>query len=124
MAKYFVDKGGDAEEFDHGRRHVRFPVCLAIRLGPDVPLECPDFVLNVEEGEVLVKTSAGLPAGAGVDMHFYIPPESKLLAEFKGVVRAVSASGVRIKITGRPKGELERLSAYLEERRRLTDRHA
>ncbi|GAB4387891.1 MAG: hypothetical protein Kow0025_04040 [Thermodesulfovibrionales bacterium] len=123
MAKYFVDKGGEAQEFDGGRRRVRFPVCLAIRLGADVKVECADFVLNVADREVLVK-GADLPSGSRLTMHFYIPPESKLLGEFTGVVTAVSPAGARIRLIGPARGELLRLEAYLEEKRRLTDRSA
>lgn len=122
MDKFFVDKGGEAEEYFQGRRHVRFPLCMAARLGSGEPLECPDFVLNTEKAEVLVRTSRKFPRHSAVTLHFYIPPESKLLAEVKGRVIGISASGVRMRI-GRGFGdEMKRLEGYLEETRRLMDR--
>jgi hypothetical protein len=122
MDKFFVDKGGEAEEYFQGRRHVRFPVCLALRVGSGEPLECPDFVLNAETAEVMVRTSGRFPLHSAVALHFYIPPESKLLAGVKGRVIGKSSSGIRIRIGKGFGEEMRRLEGYLEERRRLMDR--
>jgi hypothetical protein len=89
MDKYFLDKSGKAEEYIQGfkkRKQVHFPLCLAVKYGNDVPLECPNFLLNTSKGKVFVETDRPLPMGSDVILHFYIPPEAKLLSEFKGKV--------------------------------------
>lgn len=127
--KVYVKKGEDAEEYSpERRRHVRFPFCLAVKYGRDVPDACYDFTLNISKGGVFIKSNSPLPKGAKIIMHFYIPPENKLLGEFKGKVVRVNAdnpaypTGMHVQFTGHADKDLKRLEDYLEENRHLVDR--
>ncbi|RJQ50172.1 MAG: hypothetical protein C4526_12330 [Nitrospiraceae bacterium] len=132
MDKYFIDRKGRAEEIyrDTGeKRPVHFPLCLAIKYGEEVPVSCPDFFLNTDSGRVFVETDSPLPEGSDVMLHFYIPPETKLLLEFKGRViprrgGVPGAKGNLIKIRDITRRRLRKLEEYLEEKRHLVDREA
>jgi hypothetical protein len=94
-AKIIVSQSGDADEFFPGskkRKHVRFPVCLSVRYGQEFPLLCQDFVLNASEGGVFIQCDAPFPPETILVLHFYIPPEEKLLAEFSGEVTNLNYS--------------------------------
>lgn len=129
MDKYFIDRNSRAEEISRDTakaRRVHFPLCLAIKYGNDVSLECPNFLLNTSKGKVFVETDEPLPEGSNVVLHFYIPPEAKLLSEFKGrVVRLrgpfPNTKGSMIKIRDITHRKLRRLEEYLEEKRHLVD---
>lgn len=126
--EFFVDKGGHLQEHkDSGSsRLVPFPVCLAIKYGDDIA-ECPDFVLNIEESWVFVRTPSPLPPGTSVVMHFYIPPEDKLLADVKGKVSIVNQeaaaypAGMLVKLSYFSRGKMQRLKRYFEEKEHLID---
>lgn len=131
MDKFFVDKGGEVEEYSEDaerRKHVRFPVCLAVKYGDSVSEVCPDFVLNISKAGVFIKTDSPLPKGSTVVMHFYIPPEDKLLGEFKGRVVEVNQNnpayqrGMHIKFIHYTKEEMQSLEDYLEGKKRLIDK--
>jgi hypothetical protein len=129
MDKYFLDKSGRAEEYIEGskkKKQVHFPLCLAVKYGNDVPLECPDFLLNTSNGKVFIETEAPLPEGSDVLLHFYIPPEAKLLSEFRGKVTeqkkvASGAKGFFVVLRDFTHKRLSILEEYLEEKRHLVD---
>lgn len=128
-ATIIVSKSGNTEEFCAGnerRKHMRFPVALSVRHGQELPLPCQDFVLNASEGGVFIQCDAPLPPETILELHFYLPPEEKLLAEFSGEVIETSsgtkyASGMHIKFFDYNAADMERFLAYLEENRHLLD---
>lgn len=132
--KLIVDRHGDADEIggedgdEERRRHVRFPLCLAVKYGIDVPESCADFILNLSRGGVFIKTSSPVPRGERLTMHFYIPPHEKLLGEFTGEVVAVNSSdpayplGMHVKFVDCDPEEMKKLEEYLEEKRHLVDK--
>jgi len=128
-SKIIVSQDGDADEFYPGserRQHVRFPVCLSLRYGQGFPLLCQDFVLNASEGGVFIQCDAPFPPETILVLHFYVPPEEKLLAEFSGEVVKISngtkyASGMHIKFFDCSDEDMKRFLSYLEESRHLLD---
>jgi hypothetical protein len=129
MAKYFIDKEGKADWCTtpcHKKKDIRFPLCLAVKYHEQVPFLCADFLLNTSQRRVFVKTDSPLPEGSPVVLHFYIPPDKKLLGEFHGVVMkeqglADSVRGNFIKIQDFLHLKLDKLEEYLEEERHLVD---
>jgi len=132
VEKLFVDKDGEVEELFEGlEQHVRFPVHLAIRSQDGLPVDYSNFVLNLSQDSVFVETENPFSPGTKVTMHFYIPPEVKLLGEYEGVVVRPDANdpvrpkGMTLKFTGFfHRKALQRLEEFLEERRRLVDQLA
>ncbi|MDA8083119.1 MAG: hypothetical protein M0024_05630 [Nitrospiraceae bacterium] len=130
--KFFFDKGGylQLQTGSGSPGIVPFPVCLAIRFGDDIREECPDFILNIEQSWVFVRTTSPLPRGTTLLMHFYIPPEDKLLAEVKGRVltvnreSAIYPKGMLIKFGVFSLQETALLEKYLEGNRPLLDKMA
>lgn len=129
--KLFVDKGGEIDEFaGKERKHVRFPVCLAVKYGEDVPEACADFILNISKGGVFIKTDRPLKNGSKITMHFYIPPEEKLLGEFEGEVVGLSPGipplpgGMHVKFVNCSEEDMKRLEDFLEEKKHLVDKEA
>ena len=128
-AKIIVGQNGDAGEFYPGKEkriHVRFPVCLSIRYGQEPPLLCQDFVLNASEGGVFIQCDTPFPPETILTLHFYVPPEERLLAEFSGEVAEISdgstyAAGMHIKLFDCSVEDMERFLSYLEESRHLLD---
>lgn len=112
------------------RKHIRFPVCLAVKYGENVPDICADFIMNISKGGLFIRTDAALKVGSRIIMHFYIPPDKKLLAEFEGEVVAVNIcdpshhTGIHVKFTGCSQEDLRRLEEYLDEKRHLIDESA
>lgn len=128
MDKYFVDKQGRTEEYIpgiKGKKEIHFPLCLAIKYGNDVPMDCADFLLDTSKGKLFVPTEWPLPAGSSLTLHFYIPPKTKLLAEFRGKVietgRINNIEGNVIKIQDFMHRRLHMLEDYLEEKKHLID---
>ena len=129
MDKIFVDKHGEAEEYspDQERpRHIRFPVCLAVRYDGLEPQVCLDFILNISKGGAFIKTDYPFPKGSKIMIHIYIPPESKLLGVFEGEVVKINENpsyvkGMHVRIINSTSEDLERLEEYLEEKRHLLD---
>lgn len=130
--KIFVDRQGEVEEFSAGsekRRHVRFPVCLAVMYNGDVPEVCLDFILNVSKGGLFIKTDFPFPKGSSVIIHIYIPPETKLLGVFEGKVVEVRdddayMKGMHVMIMNSTSTDMKRLEDYMEEKRHLFDKEA
>ncbi len=130
MDKLFFDMGGEVDEFISDKdkpKHVRFPVKLAVKHEKGFPEFYSDFVLNVGKGGVFIKTDSPIPKGSFVVMHFYIPPEQKLLGEFRGKVIDVNRNnysyprGMYVKFLGSFKDDMKRFVAYLEEKQHLID---
>jgi hypothetical protein len=129
--KYFINKKGRAEEHIQGtesKKTVLFPLCLAIKFGNSVSMECPDFLLNTSKGKLFIPTDSPYPKGSELLLHFYIPPKTKLLAEFKGKVieegEINNVCGNIIRISDFLHTKLHRLEQYLEEERHLVDEKA
>ena len=131
MGKIFVDKGGEVFKFmsekDHPV-HVRFPVKLAVKIENEVPafFYYSDFVLNLNKGEVFVETDSLLPEDSALIMHFYIPPEEKLLGEFEGKVRDTNRNnnyprGMLVEFTGNFEEDMIKFVDYLDEKKHLVD---
>lgn len=128
MDKIYVDEGGEIEEYlgHERRRHIRFPVYLAIRYSDDVDI-FDSFVLNLSKEGVFIETGFSLPIGSKIVIHLYIPPENKLLGVLKGEVVHVNQNnhayprGMHIRFVDNDRGEIQRLEEYLEERIHLID---
>ncbi len=125
------DRGGHLQISGNGnmRKLVPFPVCLAVKYENDLAETCPDFVLNIEESWVFIRTDHPLPAGTPLLMHFYIPPETKLLAEVSGTVLPVAGPGsqpigMMVKVTRFSRRKLRRLEGYASGERHLVDKAA
>jgi hypothetical protein len=132
LKKLFYDKGGYIQvpaENDKSRL-VSFPVCLAIKHGDSVSAECPDFILNTDESWVFVRSETPLPGGTQVIIHFYVPPEIKLLAEIQGTVSTMSRGnvayqkGMLIKFSPVSRETIKLLEGYIEGKKHLIDRKA
>jgi hypothetical protein len=129
VEKIFVNKGYQIGKYmDSGSvKGVLFPVCLAIMYGDTIAAEYPDFILNISESWVFVKSESPISKGNAVLMHFYIPPEYKLLAEIKGEVAGVNRdnagypNGMLIKCDLFSRKRLRSLKNYLEGKSRLID---
>lgn len=130
MEKILVDKEGEAYEFisDKDRpKHVNFPVKLAVKHGDELPVFYSDFILNINKGEIFIKIDSPIPKGSILIMHFYIPPEEKLLGEFKGKVMDIKSNnnvyplGMYVKFIGNFEEDTKKFVDYLEEKRHLVD---
>ncbi len=119
-----------AASFEGGPSMAPFPVCLAIKYGNNVLAGCPDFILDAGELWMFIRTASPPPEGTPLLLHFYIPPENKLLAEAKGRVGAIDTGSAH-----RPKGmfiqfdhgsreKLEALVHFVEQTKHLVDRAA
>ncbi|MBS1258028.1 MAG: hypothetical protein MAG551_01081 [Candidatus Scalindua arabica] len=107
---------------------MRFPVFVAIKYGERMCYAFQDFVLNISKGSVFVNTDKQISKGSKVVMHFYIPPEVKLLGTFAGKVVEADLNNINyfrgfyVKFTGYSDDELKRLEEFLEEKRHLIDK--
>lgn len=128
---YFLSRQGETDEYSpdmERRQHVRFPVCLAVLYENTVVGGDADFVLNLSRGGVFIATSSPGPVGARVVMHFYIPPENKLLGEFEGEIIYINPDnpaypkGMHIKFVNCSAEALARLESFLEEKEHLVDK--
>lgn len=126
--RLFVDNEGKmvevGGEFQERRSDVRFPVNLAVRYGENEPQVYENFVLNISKGGVYIITDQPLPEGAIIIMHFFVPPQQKLLAEFKGEVVGVNTSdlypcGMHVEFFDTPTESWRRLEGFLEGKRSL-----
>ncbi len=109
---------------------MRFPVFVAIKYGERMCYAFQDFVLNISKGNVFIKTDKQIPKGSRIVMHFYIPPEVKLIGEFEGKVVEANLNdlnypgGFYVKFINHSDDELKRLGEFLEEKRHLVDKKA
>jgi len=109
---------------------VPFPVCLAIKHENNLIETCPNFILNMDESWIFIRSGSPLPEGTSLILHFYIPPEIKLLAEVWGkVVPIVSSgmllpSGMLIRFAYFSRWHLKYLERYVKGERHLVDRAA
>jgi len=130
--RFFYDIGGHIQERvgDGPPRIISFPICLAIRYGNNLTAECPNFVLDIDELWVFVRTETPLPDGTRTIMHFYIPPEIKLLAEIQGVVsdtdrrNAEYPTGMFIKFSDVSRTMIKQLKGYIEGKNPLVNGEA
>jgi len=131
MGNIFVDKGGEVYKFisENDRPvHVRFPVKLAIKTEEKFPefFYYSDFILNLNKGEVFIITDSQISKGSVLTMHFYIPPEEKLLGEFKGKVLGINRNnnypqGIFVEFTGDFRNDMIIFVGYLDEKKHLVD---
>jgi uncharacterized protein (TIGR02266 family) len=109
------------------RRHIRFPVCLAVKFRKESPNEYKSFILNMSEGGVFIQTDEPLPVGTKILIQLYIPPQVKVLSEFIGKVTWVNADdsrppkGMGINFDSGNKDSLKQLKDFLEEELPLFD---
>jgi hypothetical protein len=129
--KFFLDTGGYMQEMtavDDNPKLVPFPVYLAVKYGDNSLEEYHDFILNITESCVFVRTEYPLPLGTFLIMHFYIPPGNKLLSEIKGRVQMINQhhaafpKGMLIKFGFFSRNELKNLENYVEGKKHLTDK--
>jgi len=112
---------------DEEPKLVPFPVYLALKYDDNLE-SYPDFILNISEAWIFVRTESPLPEGTSLIMHFYIPPENKLLAEVRGQVitmnqnNEVNQRGMLIKFAYLSRKELSRLERYAEGKKHLIDK--
>jgi uncharacterized protein (TIGR02266 family) len=130
-AKFYID---DDQNSDQGaspreqRRHVRFPVCLAVQYGKQSPIEYNSFILNMSEGGIYIRTDEPFPVGTEISIRLSIPPQIKLLVALTGKVAWVNGEGsslppgMGIKFDEHNKEALGQLNAFLEEELQLIDR--
>lgn len=129
--KIFLDKGGDVEEVEgrERRAHVRFPVCLEVKVNGREKDECVDFILNTGRGGVFIMTERPLETGSEIYLKFYIPPV-EVLSEFEGLVVGANTDdpkypkGMHVKFINCSKDDLKRLEEFLEGKRHLVDEEA
>jgi uncharacterized protein (TIGR02266 family) len=128
--KYFIDSHGTMDELGEGdnhRRHVRFPVHLAVKYQDSSLNDYEDFVLNAGRGGVFIETGRPLPEGSRLTMHFYIPPQVKLLGSVQGTVVWSNTSGLKhprgmgIRFDSGCEGEMQKLVELMEEHKHLID---
>jgi hypothetical protein len=128
-SKLIVDKGGYMQEMTliESPRPVLFPVYLTVKYGDNSLEEYHDFLLNVAESWVFVRTESPHPEGTSLIMHFYIPPEYKLLSVMKGKVQTMNQNnadypkGMLIKFGLFSCNALKNLESYVEGKKHLID---
>ena len=130
--KVVISSGGylrirkDSGEMDY----VPFPVCLAIRHSDGIFTECPDFILSLGKSWVFIRTENPVLEGTSILLHFYIPPEDKLLAEVYGTVvpledgQLLFGEGMLVRFAPLSHGQVQELMMYLEGRKHLVDYEA
>ena len=98
---------------------------MAVKFINNISAECSDFLLNTTRGKLFIPTESPFPVGSKLALHFYIPPNSKFLADMTGrVIDEGSLNNVRgnlIKISDFWHRKLSRLEDYLEEKQHLVD---
>ena len=128
-AKIVISHSGDTDEFppdSERRKHVRFPVCLAVRHGKEQPQIIQDFVLNASEGGAFIQCDAPYPPETILTLNFYVPPDERLLAKFSAEVTDISdgseyAVGVHVKFFDYNDYDMDRFMSFLEEGQHLLD---
>ncbi len=129
--KFFICREGEVDEYSADKercKHVRFPVFVAIKYGERMCYAFQDFVLNISKGSVFIRTDKQIPEGSGIMLHFYIPPEVKLIGEFAGKVVEANlddlnySEGLYVKFIDHSDDELRRLEEFLDEKRHLVDK--
>ncbi len=118
---FLYDANGHLKIGDSGKvpELVPFPVCLAVKNGTEVGEMCADFVLNLKKSLIFIRTESPLPAGTSITMHFYIPPEAKLLAEVRGKVMPIAGHRMQL-----PRGMLVRFAWHSRLRLKYLERYA
>ena len=129
--KLLLDKGGYMQEIsasDEDPKLVPFPVYLAVKNADNIFGVYHDFILSLTESCVFVRTESPFPEGTSLIMHFYIPPEYKLLSKIKGKVQMINQingdypKGMLIKFGFFSRNELKNLEYYVEGKKHLTDK--
>jgi hypothetical protein len=112
-----------------GLRNVTFPVYLAVKHGDSIE-EYHDFILDIAGSWIFVNTESPLPEGTSLLMHFYIPPDYKLLEEIRGKVatmkhhKADYPKGMIVKFGYFSDDKLKNLVSYVEGKKHLIDKMA
>jgi len=127
--KLMVDKGGYMQEMTliDSPKPVPFPVYLTVKYGDNIVQEYHDFLLNSAESWVFVRTESPLPEGTSLVLHFYIPPENKLLSVMRGKVQTMHQDnidypkGMLIKFGLFSFNALKNLEFYVEGKKHLID---
>jgi hypothetical protein len=129
MGKLFVAQNGICEEFFSSgvkNREVPFPLHVLVSPKEGLSSRHASFILNVDWGGVFVFTDQPLAEGCVVFIYFFIPPNSKVLIDFVGLVlrsksRDQKHPGMFIKFIDFGQQGMNNLVAYLEEQKHLVD---
>jgi uncharacterized protein (TIGR02266 family) len=128
MSKYFVNNGKVVKYTGpDSRKHLRFPVCIAVSYQHNSSEPCSDFILSISMGGLFIKTEKPFTTGSKIKMQFLIPPDGKELGEFDGKIVNVNTDnpdhpvGIFVKFLNCSKKELQRLEDYLEGKKHLLD---
>ncbi len=128
MDKYIFDKRSRAVEHvqgEKGNKDIHFPLCMAVKYKDTIPMECSDFLLNTTKGKLFIPADSPFPVGSKLTLHFYIPPNTKFLAEMTGRVTGEGSlnnvKGNLVKISDFWHTKLTKLENYLEEKQHLVD---
>lgn len=128
MDKYIIDKNSRAEEYTQGvkgKKDIKFPLCMAVKFKENITMDCSDFMMNTTKGKLFIPTDSPFAVGSKLALNFYIPPNTKFLAEMNGrVTDTGSINNVRgnlVKISDFWHTKLSRLEDYLEEKQHLVD---
>ncbi|MBN1547532.1 MAG: hypothetical protein JW902_12820 [Syntrophaceae bacterium] len=105
---------------------VSFPLNLMLSLKDGSHAIHSNFILHVTWGGLFVFTEQPWKAGCVVFANFFIPPESRALAEFVGLILRASGEesphpGMLVKFLDFGQKEMRRLVDFLEERKHLID---
>ena len=128
MSKYFANKGNVVKYTGaNKRKHLRFPVCIAVSYHQSHLEPYSDFILSISMGGLFIKTERPFKVGSKIKMQFLIPPDGKELGEFDGKIVNVNTDnpnhpeGIFVKFINCSEKELTRLEDYLEGKKHLLD---
>jgi len=130
--RVYIGSRGKTHEVISGskcRRCVRFPVHISVCYGETDSCIYKSFILNASRGGLYIVSKHLLPMGSNLDIHFFIPPEEKLLGAFEGEVVGINPSsdrypqGMHVRLTGYA-ADMKRFIDYTEERAALLDQMA
>lgn len=129
MGKLFVVQKGICGEFlNSGKqnRKVSFPLQILVSPKEGRSRSYTSFILNVDWGGIFVFTDQLLAKGSVVFTKIHIAPDSKVLADFVGLVLGEQGPGQKypgifIKFIDFGQQEMNKLVAILEEKAHLVD---
>jgi hypothetical protein len=129
MGKIFVAQNSSCEEFfspGGQNRKVSFPLHVLVSPKGGLNRSYASFILNVAWGGIFLLTDQPLPKGSVVFTKLLIAPDSKVLADFVGLVLGSQGPGQKypgmfIKFIDFGQQEMNKLVACLEEKVHLVD---